>query len=249
MKKRKFIVRLLRLIAVIVIFAGMTVLVRMAGKSHSELVCKKVDVCICDSSTYNYVTRQDVEKALASSWNGMIVGRRAETIDLGQIEVSLLKRRAIRRAETFITADGVLHVEIFQRRPVIKFCIREGKTFYMDKEGCIFELSSGAVTSAITVSGDMCHKKGWREDLLELCLWIDGSQWKDKIKEIRCREDGELTIIPALGKEKFIFGGPGGYREKFRLIEKYYNQIKKKDASDLYRSVNVKFENQIICRK
>ena len=74
-------------------------------------------------------------------------------------------------------------------------------------------------------------------------------QWKDFASEITVSANGDLVIIPREGAERFIFGYPSQIKDKFRRIREYYECIVPSLEKNEYKSVNVKYEGQIICRK
>ena len=49
-------------------------------------------------------------------------------------------------------------------------------------------------------------------------------------------------------EEKFIFGFPEKWEEKFKRIEKYYKYIASREEGKKYSTVNVRYKGQIICR-
>ena len=46
-----------------------------------------------------------------------------------------------------------------------------------------------------------------------------------------------------------FFGNPFGWADKFGRLEDYYRYIVPEKGADYYRTVNLKFEKQIVCRK
>ena len=66
---------------------------------------------------------------------------------------------------------------------------------------------------------------------------------------IKVESNGDLVVVPAEGKERFIVGRPEAIPEKFAKINEYYRRIKPSVEEDMYSSVNVKYKGQIICRK
>ena len=58
-----------------------------------------------------------------------------------------------------------------------------------------------------------------------------------------------IVIHPYLSKQKIIFGYPDMLEEKFNKISLFYNKIIPLKGWNIYKSVNVKFKDQIICDK
>ena len=89
----------------------------------------------------------------------------------------------------------------------------------------------------------------WTKSMLAMLQWIKKNKWESRIGMISVEPGGDLVIVPAEGKERFIFGRPEGVQEKFSKISEYYKRIKPAVEDGYYGSVNVKYKGQIICRK
>jgi cell division protein FtsQ len=59
---------------------------------------------------------------------------------------------------------------------------------------------------------------------------------------------GELTLVPREGNEIFLFGQPHSVPEKFAKMEKYYTTIIPEKGAKKYKTVDVRFDNQIVCK-
>ena len=69
------------------------------------------------------------------------------------------------------------------------------------------------------------------------------------ISEIDIDRNKNIVIHPVISKQKIIFGYPDMLEEKFQKISLFYNDIVTAKGWNTYKSVNVKFKNQIICDK
>ena len=61
--------------------------------------------------------------------------------------------------------------------------------------------------------------------------------------------NGDLVMIPRQGVERFIFGSPFGAAGKLDRMADYYRYILPEKGEGYYRTVNVKFDNQIVCKR
>ena len=69
------------------------------------------------------------------------------------------------------------------------------------------------------------------------------------ISEIDIKEDKNIIIYPQVSKQKIIFGYPDKIDDKFDKLIFFYKKILPAKGWNTYRSVNLKFENQIVCNK
>ena len=254
-KTLKYIVTILTG-AFIIGIMGISIL--MGRQSRKPLVCKGLEVVVLDSLENDFVNGKDVKQFLEKEY-GNYLGKQLDSIDLCKVEKIIDGRSAVLKSEAFVTKDGMLHIEVTQRKPVVRFQKADGG-FYADKEGFIFPLQSSYASYVQIIDGEIPinmksgykgviedpAQKDWFDQVMVLVNFIEGSSWKDKIVQIHVGNGGEITIIPREGQEKFILGQPVNIKDKFSRIEKYYGAIAANGKK--YNTVNLKFDGQIVCR-
>ena len=87
------------------------------------LACEHVEVEFRDS--LKFVSAKDVTSWLDRNY-GICTGQRLDSLDLHRIEKMLLSRGPIVGCEAWTDDLGVLHIEIWQRRPVLRFSYGAG---------------------------------------------------------------------------------------------------------------------------
>lgn len=250
------------IIATGVILCGCIFLSIIAGKAERKpLKCIGVAVTIKDSLENDFVSADDVRTYIEREY-GQCKGMMADSINLAKIEKIVDGRSAVLKSEAFVTKDGMLNIHVSQRKPVVRFQRTEGG-FYADADGYVFPLQSSYASRVHIVDGEIPvnmksgHKgyiedpaqKAWFEKVMKVINYIDNSKtWKDKIVQIHVSNGGELTMVPRIGKVKFIFGQPEDIEEKFSKMEKYYSAIAFRKGQEHYSSVNVEYKGQIVCR-
>lgn len=243
-------------------FAALTALLcGFAANSRRGISCKGLEVSFQNSRSF--VSEQDVKDYL-KNYYGPYIGERIDSMNLDRMESVLDRRSAIKKSQAWTTDDGILHIGISQRDPVVRFQKSSSNGFYADDRGFIFPLQKAytplvpVVSGKIPLSASAGYKgepaneaeRAWMDGILALLDYVKGSrQWSEGISEIRVAENGDLVLIPREGRERFIFGSPDEAKAKFDRIEKYYRYIKPSKDSGWYGSVNVKYRDQIICRK
>lgn len=222
----------------------------MLGASHRKpITCKGLSICIPDSAANQFIRPDEVRKILDSEYSGYI-GLPIDEIDLTKIESILDGKSAIYKSEAYATKDSMLNVTITQRKPIVRFQ-KGSKGFYADETGYLFPLQSTYASHVQIVDGAIpLNNEEWLERMIRLVRHIDDSKvWKDKIVQITVEEDGNLTLVPRDGKEKFIFGHPTDIESKFKKMELYYKAIKPSKTDKDYRWVDIRFDGQIVCRE
>lgn len=259
----KPVVRNLLFVLAVAAFAAVCGLILAYSLESRRLItCEEaVDVQLPDAER-SFVSEQDVKDYLRDYY-GPYTGARLDSVDLDRIETVLDARSAIRKSEAWTTDDGILHISITQREPVVRFMKSGTEGFYADDRGFIFPLQEAWSPEVPVVDGKIPlyagadykgepgtqAEKEWMAGLLSLLEYMKGSRrWAESFSRITVEENGALVLIPAEGNERFIFGSADSPREKFARIDSYYRYIKPSKDEDYYHTVDVRYDGQIICR-
>lgn len=258
----KKVVRYILYAVLSTILLGCIVAAYISGvQSRKPLVCKGIRIEVLDSAQNCFVTTSDVRKYLDKSY-GKLIGLPLDSIDLVKVEKIVDSRSAVRKTEAYVTRDSMLNITVTQRKPVVRFQKKDGG-FYADAEGYIFPLQSNYASHVQIIDGEIPlaansgykgdienpEEKAWFKSVMNVVNFIEGSKtWKGKIVQISVDRKGELILVPREGNEKFLFGQPNSLVEKFSKMEKYYTTIIPEKGSAKYRTVDVRFADQIVCK-
>ena len=233
---------------------------RVAAGNRREVTCNGIEAIIADSVQRKFVSPEDVKDWMADY--GTYLGLRLDSVDLKKVESVIDGKSAVRKSQAWLTDDGVLHISITQREPVVRFQSPSGG-FYADADGYLFPLQLRHTVRVPVVDGYLPVKMGqgfkgepetdaekqWVSSVLDLVRWLGArKEWNDLVGQITVSKDGNLVLIPREGQERFVFGSPTGIDAKFSRIRKYYESVAPVEDKS-YRTVDVRFDNQIICRK
>ena len=236
---------------VALMLTAFALLVGCGKAGRDKVLCNALDVQFKDA--YEFVTAEDIRSFLDRKY-GVYIGMRLDSLDLGRMERMLEEKSVVKKSEAWTTRDGVLHISIVQRAPALRFQ-RGGQGFYIDNTGYVFPLHSSYTAPVPLIEGNIPPledglNSDWSAGILELSSYLASSKvWKDRIEKICVNDKGEVELRPVEGKERFIFGFPDDIRAKFEKMGKYYTHIKPSKEEGYYKSVNLKYNKQIICRK
>jgi cell division protein FtsQ len=161
-----------------------------------------------------------------------------------------------------MTKDGTLHIEVTQRRPVVRFQKKDGG-FYADAQGYIFPLQSSFASHVQVIDGNIPlaansgykgeisdpEEREWFRQVMTLVNYMENrKEWRDKIVQIHVNGDGDFVMIPRKGNERFILGQPDFLEDKFKKLKKYYTAIVPEKGSGKYEVVDLRYKGQIVCR-
>lgn len=220
-----------------------------------------LDVIVTDSLQRNFVGREDIEKWLDNEYRAY-AGLPLDSVNLTRIESIVTGHSAVRECQAWLTDDGILHIRLSQREPLIRFDDGNGG-FYADADGFIFPLQERGVADVPVVDGKLpfsvargykggltepAHKE-WMDRVLHLVSAMKGTVWEKDIRRITASADGDLVLTPLEGKERFLFGQPVRVEEKLYLMEKYYDSVVPSKEPGFYKTVDLRHGGQIVCRK
>lgn len=220
-----------------------------------------LDVTVADSLERPFVARQDIETWLDKEYRAY-AGLPMDSVDLDRIEKIICGHSAVRDCESWLTDDGILHVSLSQRQPVVRF--QDGQNgYYSDQEGFLFPLQSRGSVQVPVVDGALPltvprgfkgtvtdeEQQAWLARILNLVNYMEGSVWQQNISQIHVNKDGDLVLYPREGKERFLFGSPTQVEAKFALMEAYYESVAPSKDPGWYSLVDVRHRKQLVCRK
>ena len=239
---------------------GLCVLLAASKAHRQQMTCKGLKVEYADA--HRFINDADIKAWLERDY-GSYIGQRLDSVGLDRIEHILDEQSAILKSEAWTTEDGLLNVRITQREPVLRFQ-KGDEGFYVDDRGYLFPLQKQfdapvpVVDGAIPVKYTAGYKgkalteeeQRWIAKVVDMMGWIRKNKvWKDAIVQVSVREGGDFVLTPREGRERFIFGQPEEVADKFDRIGKYYEYILPARGKGYYKTVNVKFDRQIICRQ
>ena len=235
----------------------------LGASKRKTIRCKGVAITVTDSSMNRFISPREIKKFLDEELEGGYIGVQIDSIDLTRIEEILDSKSAILKSEAYTTKDSMLNVTVTQKKPVVRF--QKGtKGFYAVEDCSLFPLQSTYTSHVMVVDGHIPLKIEhgylgkpdteagcrWLNDIVELVKYIEASKtWKSKIVQITVLEDSDLLLIPRIGQERFLFGQPCDIEEKFEKMGIYYRSIQYSKGEGAYRTVDLRFKDQIVCRK
>lgn len=233
---------------------------KIRAQNSKKIICDKISVNILDSAKNRFVSKDEVLNILGHS-SKRPIGKNINSINLYSIETLLNRRSAIKESQAYIGLNGNLKIDIKQREPIIRIETQNGG-FYIDETGYIFPLEYNFTSYVPIVSGfipiniDTLYRgysqKGetWINQILRLGNYIDKNEfWNNQIEQIYINENGEIILSPRVGPSTIVFGDLAGIGDKFVRLYAFYNEIIPKYGMNYYSEINLKYKNQIICKK
>ena len=173
-----------------------------------------------------------------------------ENINLNNLEGFLQRNEMIENAEIFLTLSGELGAIITQRTPVLRVA-NETETYYYDKLGTKMPLSDN-YSARVPITTDTITGDG-ENDMIVLSNTIRNDEFLRKqiigIDQINGSKSNQFELKTRIGDQKIIFGDLSRKEEKIAKLKVFYQKIMLDSTITNYKTINLKFYNQIVCEK
>ena len=242
MKRYKSVIKFTLLTVVIVFLYGFAAH-RNALKSNKEV---KV---VFENGENLFVSYETVNKLLIQNLDAY-KNQSKENINLNNLEEFLQRNEMIENAEIFLTLSGELGAIITQRTPVLRVA-NESETYYYDKLGAKMPLSDN-YSARVPITTDAISGQG-NADIITLSNTIRNDDFLQKqiigIKLIEGEKKDQFELKTRVGDQKIIFGDLSRIEEKIAKLKVFYQKIMLDSTITDYKTINLKFYNQIVCEK
>ena len=215
-----------------------------------------------DENHLGFINEGEVLNLLNKKFNTPISQKIGE-INTYEIEKALNEHKAVEDAQVYISIDGKLQVSVKQRNPVIRV-FSDKFSFYIDDKGKMMPTSRKYTARVPIASGyikftkDQIQKIENSEsevpklynDILKLSLFIQKDPlWKVQIEQLYVNKDSEFELIPRVGNHTIVLGEINDLKSKFEKLKLFYSMGLSKTGWNEYKTINLKFKNQVVCTK
>jgi cell division protein FtsQ len=231
--------------------------------TSGSVACGELNIIISDSNEYRFVSEHQIRDRLYGGPD-RFAGIPAAEIKLDAIENRIAAINELRRTEAYITIDGTLHIEVAQRKPLLRVQSSSGSEYYIDEEGYILK-KRGLYPPRVHIAGGRIDiKEGYIAgsrvgdpgmptvlgDLFDLVVFLKKSQlWSAMIDQIEVAPGGDIILIPRAGSHRIVLGDPGNLQLKMNALEAFYRQVLPVTGWDAYSVINLKYEDQLIAKR
>jgi len=253
MDKKLIWKRLLIGFAWVICLGGLVVLMGFIQTKKASVVCTAVKVNI--PGNQYFIDKQEVDQILQAN-SHTLIGQKLENINIQDLENKLRANPFIEFAKVYTEMDGVLMVEVSQRQPILRVMNHYDMDFYIDQHGLKIPLSSNFTARVLVANGyidelftnhvDSLHTQ-LAKDLYKTADFIRrDSLWDAQIAQIYVNTDREIELIPRVGSQRILIGNADSLNVKLRNLQAFYKQVLPHVGWDKYRTINIKYTNQVI---
>jgi cell division protein FtsQ len=240
----------------IISMAGLVVLMSFVEGKKQAVKCSNVKILIPGAD--NFIEREEIDAILKQS-QGELIGRKLEDINLDEIEDKIKSNPYIAYAKVYADMDGVIHIEINQREPLLRIINAANQDFYVDRNGLKMPVSANFTANVLVANGNIMESFGGKLDTLNSQLATDlyktalfiksDTLWDAQIEQLFVNDKHDIELIPRVGEQRIILGDADSIEVKMGNLMAFYKQAMPKVGWDAYKTINIKFTNQIVCER
>lgn len=236
--------------------AGLVMLMGLVATKGKAQICTVLNVIVEGKETF--IDQQDISKLIQNNF-GSIVGKPLIDIEAEKIEKALQELPYVAKASLFTDMNGLVQINVQQREVILRVINRQGKEYYVDTQGKKIPVTLKYVPHVLVANGHIreSYEKPLEmvesnvvKDLVKIATHINGNiLWENQIVQIYVNDEGDIELIPRVGKEILLIGNANALEQKLDRLEIYYKNILPKVGTEAYEKVNVKYGGQIICER
>ncbi|PHR45094.1 MAG: hypothetical protein COA32_13930 [Fluviicola sp.] len=191
-------------------------------------------------------------------------------LDTYAIENFLDSLNEIESADVFIGLGNRWTIKVKTKLPVARIVMNRGDDFYIDNRQKLMRLSPYSKPKILVFTGMETVFKNrfdWDElinnDSLKTIFKLDqiyrissyvcnDAFYDAQIVQVHYDSEDGFILIPRVGEHKIIFGSAVSeeqVKQKFEKLTTFYEDVIPYEGWSKYKSINLKFENQIVAKK
>lgn len=234
--------RTIKYLSLLILLISMGFLYSFSNVRNGEKVIRKIQVEF-ESGENAFLTHDMVNKLLIQN-DSSVQNQAKSVIDLYRLEEEVVKNPYIEKASLFITIDGTLHSLIKQRTAIARV-ISDSETYYLDLHGVKVPLSSHYSARVPLITGVKKDQDLTKVNRL-LQKIIKDDFLKKEIIGVHVKNSDECILTVRSGNYKIEFGSLSEMNQKFQKLKAFYNKTFKDGTIHTYKTINIKYHNQVV---
>ncbi|WP_267740245.1 cell division protein FtsQ/DivIB [Myroides injenensis] len=217
-----------------------------SNKRNDNRSIDDVDV-VFKGEDRHFVTPMEVRNLVKKNFpNTSVINR--TILDLNNLENALLKNELVRDADVYVTVDGKLKVDVWQKTAIGRV-ITDNESYYLDDNGKKMPLSSNYTERVPLVTGVIT--KANEGELMKMLKVLNNDEFlKKDITGVTIKGDETIMLFSRTNKYDILFGTFDEMERKLANYKAFVQYgFKEKVDFDNYKTINLKFTQQVVCTK
>lgn len=230
---------------------------------QEKISCDEIEVNFIRKGEGALVSEEEVRELVTKLCDSD--GGSASALGTAELEQALEAIESVKNAEVYRRINGAVSIEIEQRVPVCRVHELSGSQYYLDETGEPFPINEHYTARVPLVNGnlyepymmrrgkldtDTMRKISRLDDVAALLRAIRKDPFRSAlVEQVWLDENGDFELVPKIDDHLILFGDTTEMDGKFNKLKVFYEEGLNTKGWNLYKTVNLKFKNQIICKK
>lgn len=237
---------MLRWIVLGISLVVITALFFMFKNKYTGQVCQDFEVSFHHNQPA-FLSKVEIQQYLEKD-TIRFIGKRIKEIDLSKIEAALNKNHFVRNADCYFKMDGKLAIEIKQKTAILRVIPDGRRSYYLDEDGLPFPLSERHTADVKVATG--CITPSLDSKLYTFMEYVNQSTfWNSFIEQIFVRPNGDIIFTTQMGGHEVVVGDNDRLKQKLQKLKQFYQRASTNIGWEEYREINLKYRDQVICKK
>lgn len=234
--------RTIKYILLLILLASLGFLYGFSNTRNAQKIIKEIDIQF-DAEKSFFLTQSMVNKLLIQNNEG-VEKQTKSVIDLYMLEEQVLKNPYIEKVSLFMTIDGELITSIKQRQPIARI-MTNNTSYYIDSELVKVPLSQNYSARVPLITGVQNDKE--LQKVIELLIKITKDDFLQKeIIGVHLKSNKEYMMSVRSGNYKIEVGKLTEIDDKIKKLKAFYNRVFLDSTIYKYKTINIKYHNQVV---
>ncbi len=239
--------------------AGLVALFIAARESYLKTPVKSINLNIERDADSGFVKVNEVLAEVHNICGGAMIG----TVNMDAVKKRLQANPWVAHSSAYVDLEGTLNIHLKEHYPALRVFDLDGRSVYVTKEGIVLPPSKGYTPHLLIANGNFHFGN---EAGHQLCDTLEADRniinamqvnnaierntfMRSCIGQIHCNSHNEFEISARGLDAQIILGDTTQLDDKLRRLEAFMKQQITKEASRHWKTINLKYKNQIVCTK
>ena len=255
----------LYLLLTLLFLVGVVWAFRFAHRQHAKRVCDTVKIFIHTDNTEPFITEHEIIEQLSEA--KLYPEGQITDLNVHIIEDYLSSNSAIQSVDVFTQLSGEMVIHVLQRQPIVRIENNQREQFYIASDGCLMPTSPNRTARLIIANGhipdacmpnlnvsksatDTTFSTPTLQKIYQLVTYICKDDFLNAlIDQIYVNSKNEFELVPKINNQLILLGHAENYEDQFKRLLQFYHHGVKKVGWNVYKIINLKYNNQIVCTK
>jgi cell division protein FtsQ len=258
--------KILQIALWLVIFSGIIFLLSFAMMDQKQVICTAVNISFTDETDQNFINENEILKIIDQEFD-TLKGCLLDSINTSAIAEKLKANPYIKDAAVFESVSGKIQIDVEREIPLVRIISKDHHNFFLAESGNVLPASKQFTPHVLVATGKLektyntikdnnyaCgDENACNSDILKSVHYLVTTIQKHHflnsyIEQIYVNKNGELELVPADGDHIIVIGEVNDLSKKFGNLMAFY-QAGKPSLNEGYQIVDLKFTNQVLCKK